>query len=64
MKDLRIQWERAQERRQDLEAYIRRLRTDGLDNEQVRLAREELAAITELCGELAACLPKKSSGGA
>ena len=55
--DRRDELERMIERRNDLEAYVHLLEKDGDENHQLRGAREELAALRELCRELMASAP-------
>ena len=50
--DRQSQLERMIERRNDLEAYVHLLEKDGDETHQLRGAREELAAVRELCREL------------
>jgi DNA mismatch repair ATPase MutS len=51
--DCQNQLERTLERLHDLEAYVHRMELDGASPEQLRRPREELAAVRELCSELA-----------
>lgn len=52
--DRQSQLERMIERRNDLEAYVHLLEKDGDETHHLRGAREELAAVRELCRELVA----------
>ena len=52
--DRQTDLERLIERRNDLEAYVHLLEKDGDETHQLRGAREELAALRELCRELLA----------